>query len=61
MSLEEPHVENRGTDEWERLVVDEATQLVADTLTYNTENYGVRLSNCVLVFAGNFFRRLRRV
>lgn len=53
-SLEEPHVENRGTDEWERLSWDEATQLVADTLTYNTENYGVR-SNCVLVSAGNSF------
>lgn len=51
-SLEEPHVENRGSDEWERLSWDEATQLVADTLTYNTENYGVR-SNCVLVSAGN--------
>lgn len=53
-SLEEPHVENRGNDEWERLSWDEATQLVADTLTYNTENYGVR-SNCVLVSAGNSF------
>ena len=53
-SLEEPHVENRGSDEWERLSWDEATQLVADTLTYNTENYGAR-SNCVLVSAGNSF------
>lgn len=53
-SLEEPHVENRGSDEWERLSWDEATQLVAETLTYNTENYGVR-SNCVLVSAGNSF------
>ena len=53
-SLEEPHVENRGSDEWERLSWDEAIGLVAETLTYNTENYGVR-SNCVLVSAGNSF------
>ena len=53
-SIEEPHVENRGNDEWERLSWDEAAKLVADTLMYNTENYG-RRSNCVLVSAGNSF------
>ena len=57
-SLEEPHVENRGTDEWERLSWDEATQLVADTLTYNTENYALELRACV---CRQLFRRLRRL
>lgn len=53
-SLEEPHVENRGSDEWERISWDEAAKLVADTLNYNTENYGAR-SNLVLCSAGNSF------
>ena len=46
-SIDEPHVENRGNDDWERLSWDEAAKLVADTLNYNTDNYGPR-SNCVL-------------
>ena len=53
-SIDEPHVENRGNDDWERLSWDEAAKLVADTLNYNTENYGPR-SNCVLCSAGNSF------
>ncbi|CVH79846.1 molybdopterin-containing oxidoreductase family protein [Rubneribacter badeniensis] len=53
-SIEEPHVENRGSDEWERLSWDEAAKLVADTLKYNTENYGAR-SNLFLCSAGNSF------
>ncbi len=53
-SLEEPHVENRGNDEWERLTWDEAAQLVAETLDYNTDNFGPH-SNCILVSAGNSF------
>ncbi|MEG1827511.1 MAG: molybdopterin-dependent oxidoreductase, partial [Gordonibacter sp.] len=53
-SRDEPHVENRGKDEWERLSWDEAAKLVADTLNYNTENYGAR-SNSILCSAGNSF------
>ena len=53
-SVEDPHVENRGHDEWERLSWDEAAKLVADTLNYNTENYGPR-SNFFLCSAGNSF------
>lgn len=53
-SIEEPNVENRGSDEWERVSWDEAAKLVADTLNYNTEKYGAR-SNLFLCSAGNSF------
>lgn len=53
-SLEEPHVENRGNDEWERLSWDEAAKLVADTLNYNIDNFGPK-SNVMLNSMGNSF------
>ncbi|MCI8366911.1 MAG: molybdopterin-dependent oxidoreductase [Eggerthellaceae bacterium] len=53
-SLEEPHVENRGSDDWERMSWDEAAKLVGETLEYNTQNFGPH-SNCILVSAGNSF------
>ncbi|MBR3257726.1 MAG: molybdopterin-dependent oxidoreductase, partial [Eggerthellaceae bacterium] len=53
-SLLDPHVENRGNDEWERLSWDEAAKLVADTLKYNIDNYGAR-SNVMLISMGNSF------
>lgn len=53
-SLEEPHVENRGNDEWERISWDEAAKTIAETLQYNIDNYGAP-SNCLLASAGNPF------
>ena len=53
-TMEEPHVENRGSDEWERISWDEAAKLIADTMKYNMEHYGEK-SNCLLASAGNPF------
>lgn len=53
-TLEDPHVENRGSDEWERLSWDDAAKMIAETIRYNIDNYGEQ-SNCILASAGNPF------
>ena len=53
-SLREPHVENRGKDEWERISWDEAFKLIAEAIQYNIDNYGEK-TNCLLASAGNPF------
>ena len=53
-SLQEPNVEKRGSDDWERISWDEAAQLIAEAIQYNIDNYGSK-SNCLLASAGNPF------